>query len=104
MSTSILDYFSKEHSKVNLLDPRGPLSSKLLPSTIAAANTEVMHIMNSPSVATNLKSGGEKLRGEYNKYTPELKAKVARYAIENGNCQAARKFSTTDKVVDESSV
>ena len=40
----------------------------------------------------------------YNKYTPELKAKVARYAIENGNCQAARKFSTTDKVIDESSV
>ena len=27
-------------------------------------------------------------------YTPEFKAKVARYAIENGNCRAARKFST----------
>ena len=59
MFRSILDYFSKEHSKVNLPDPRGPLSSKLLPSTNAAANTEVMHVMNSPSVATNLKSGGE---------------------------------------------
>ena len=82
MSRSILDYFSKERSKVNLPDPRGPLSSKLLPSTIAAANTEVMRVMNSPSVATNLKSGGEKLRDAYNKYTPELKAKVA-----NGNWQ-----------------
>ena len=27
-------------------------------------------------------------------YTPEFKAKLARYAIENGNCRAARKFST----------
>ena len=33
-----LDYFSKERSK----DPRGALSSKILPSTIAAANAEVL--------------------------------------------------------------
>ena len=61
-----------------------------------------MHVMNSPS-ELELKSTGEK-RGPYNKYTPKFKAKVARYAIENGNGQAARKFSTTDKVIDESSV
>ena len=30
-------------------DPRGSLSSKILPSTIAAANTEIMRVMNSPS-------------------------------------------------------
>ena len=60
MFRSILDYFSKERSKVNLPDPRGPLSSKLLPSTIAAANTEVMRVMNSPSVATNLKGKTER--------------------------------------------
>ena len=35
---------------------------------------------------------------------PEFKAKVERYAIENENCRAARKFSTTDKIIDESSV
>ena len=30
-------------------DPRDPLSSKILPSTIAAANTEVIRVMNGPS-------------------------------------------------------
>ena len=85
MSRSILDYFSKERCKVDLPDPRGPLSSKILPSTIAAANTGVMHVMNGPS-ELKLKSTGEK-RGPYNKYTPDFKAKVVRYAIENGNCR-----------------
>ena len=38
-------------------------------------------------------------------YTPEFKAKVARYAIENGNCRAARKIQHyTDEVIDKSSV
>ena len=49
MSRSILDYFAKEHCKADLPDPRSPLSSKILPSTIAAANTEVMRVMNGPS-------------------------------------------------------
>ena len=53
--------------------------------------------------SSKLKSTGEK-RGIYNKYASEFKEKVARYAIENGNSRAARKFSTTDKVIDESSV
>ena len=81
-------------------DSRGPLSSRILPSTIAAANTEVMRVINDSS---KLKSAGKK-RGAYNKYTPEFKANVARYAIENGNCQAAIKFSTTGKVIDKSTV
>ena len=59
MSRSILDYFSKECCKVDLSDPRGPLSSKIFPSTIAAANTEVMRVMNDPS-ELELKSTGEK--------------------------------------------
>jgi len=46
MSRSILDYFSKKQSEAHLPDPRGSLSSKMLPSTIAAANTEVMHVTN----------------------------------------------------------
>ena len=49
MPRSILDYFSKEHCKVDSSDPRSPLSSKMLPSTIAVANTEVMHVINGPS-------------------------------------------------------
>ena len=108
MSRSILDYFSKKRSEANLPDPRGPLSRKMLPSTIAAANTEVIRVMSgseaSPNLAQCLSHQAKKRRGVYNKYTPEFKAKVARYAIENGNCRAARKFSSTEKVIDESSV
>ena len=76
MCRSILDYFAKERCKADLLDPRSPLSSTILPSTIAADNTEVMHVMNGPSKLER-KSAGEK-RGPYNKYTPEFKAKVAK--------------------------
>ena len=54
-----LDYFSKERCKVDLPDPRGPLSSKILPSTIAAANTEIIRVMNGSS-ELELKSTGEK--------------------------------------------
>ena len=46
ISRSILDYFSKKWYEARLADPRGSLSSKMLPSIIAAANTEVMCVMN----------------------------------------------------------
>ena len=46
MSRSILDYFSKKWYVAHLVNPRGPLSSKMLPFTIATANTEVMCVMN----------------------------------------------------------
>ena len=48
-----------------------------------------MRVMNGRSSKLELRSTGEK-----SKYTPEFKAKVTRYAIENGNCQATRKFSS----------
>jgi len=46
MSRSLLDYFSKKRCEAHLPDPRGPLSSKILPSTIAAANTEVLRVID----------------------------------------------------------
>ena len=58
MSRSTLHCFLKERCKVDLLDPSGPLT---LPSTIAAANTEVMRVMNGPN-ELELKSTGEKRR------------------------------------------
>ena len=61
-----------------------------------------MRAMNDHGSSLKLKS--RERRGIYNKYIPEFKAKFARYVIENGNCQAAQKFSTIDKVIDESSV
>ena len=60
-----------------------------------------MCVMNDHGSSLKLKS--RERRGVYNKYTPEFKAKVERYAIENGNCQAAQKFNTKDKVIDKSS-
>ena len=48
-----------------------------------------------------------KKKGSYIKITPEEKAKIARYTIENGNCAAARKFSKhsdLDKTLGESTV
>lgn len=45
------------------------------------------------------------MKGPYAKFTPEFKAKIAKYAIENGNCAAARKFSAPlDKPINETSV
>jgi len=65
MSKSLFDYFSKKWREVHLPDPRGPLSSKLLPFTIAVANTEVMHDHGS-----SLRLKSRERRGVYNKYTP----------------------------------
>ena len=58
MSRSILDYFSKKHAKENLATRsyRSPLSCKMIPSTIAAANTEVMCVMNSSELKSRGKS------------------------------------------------
>ena len=43
MSRLILDYFSVKRSEAYLPDPRVPLSSKMLPSTVVASNTEVVN-------------------------------------------------------------
>jgi len=48
----------------------------MLPSTIAAANTEVMRVMNGHAILPSSSLLAEK-RGVYNKYTPEFKAEVA---------------------------
>ena len=68
-------------------------------SLIAAANKDVLDILEKPVAS--------KKKGSYIKITPEEKAKIARYAIENGNCAAARKFSKhgdLDKTLGESTV
>ena len=45
------------------------------------------------------------MKEPYAKFTPEFKAKIAKYAIENGNCAAAQKFSAPlDKPINESTV
>ena len=91
---SILSYFDR----AGLPDPKGPLSKEVPVISITEANKEVLKAIN------NEKSISKK-RGSYNKVTPELKAKIARHAVENGNSSAARKFSKTlDKDLNESTV
>ena len=38
-------------------------------------------------------------RGQYKKYTPELRAKIGLYAVNNGNMEAARKFNINESTV-----
>ena len=98
-SKSILDYFQKSTVKSALPDPKGPLAEEVHSSLIAAANKDVLDILEKPVAS--------KKKGSYIKITPEEKAKIARYAIENGNCAAARKFSKhgdLDKTLGESTV
>ena len=99
-SKSILDYFQKSTVKPALPDPKGPLSEEVHSSLISAANKDVLDILEKPVAS-------KKKKGSYIKITPEEKAKIARYAIENGNCAAARKFSKhgdSDKTLGESTV
>ena len=98
-SKSILHYFQKSTVKSALPDPKGPLAEEVDSSLIAAANKDVLDILEKPVPS--------KKKGSYIKVTPEEKAKIARYAIKNGNCAAARKFSKhgdLDKTLGESTV
>ena len=98
-SKSILRYFQKSTVKSALPDPKGPLAEKVDTSLITAANKDVLDILEKPV--------SSKKKGSYIKVTLEKKAKIARYAIENGNCAAARKFSKhgdLDKTLGESTV
>ena len=93
MSRSILDYFKKDRAKAALPDPRGPLSNVISLAIIVATNNEVYKVLES-RLDRSLTCEPSEKRGAYNKYTPEFKATTAKYAIENGNSRAARKFST----------
>ena len=69
--------------------------SSLLPKTdrpaFESANKEVEHVLydNSPEG----KGGTKRKRGNYNNYSPEVREKMARYAVENGVQNAARKYT-----------
>ena len=79
---SILKYFKRTSS---LPDPKGPLSEEVPTVSIAEANKEVKKVIDQPP---------KKRKGTtYIKVTPEVKAKIAKFAVENGNCAAARKYS-----------
>lgn len=98
---SILKYFKPAKSmELVLPDPKGPLSEEVPLASIIQANKEVMKAVKSSNET-------KKVKGEYIKVSPECKVKIAKYALENGNCAAARKFSASlnlEKKLNESTV
>ena len=61
-----------------------------------ACNDEVEAVITTPK---------KRKRGEYGAYSPDTRAKIARYTIDNGPAKAARHFSTVlGKNVNESTV
>ena len=106
MSKSLFSYFKplskkegeEQIDKVEAIlpDPNGPLSQEVPALAIAEANKDVL---------TAMKYVEPKKKGPYIKISPEYKAKIAKYAIENGNCAAARKFGKSlEKPLNESTV
>ena len=71
-------------------DLKGPLVEEIPSSLISAANKEVLEILDKPPTALSAKKCVA-----YIKITPEEKVKIARYAIKNGNCAAARNSVST---------
>ena len=85
---SILNYFKWKKKEASLPEPKGPLSDEVPSATIAEANREVLKVLsNGGIVKKNARSTYIKVDGDY-------KAIVAKYALEHGNCAAARKYSS----------
>ncbi|KAJ8315224.1 hypothetical protein KUTeg_007374 [Tegillarca granosa] len=69
-----------------------------------AANKEVSSVMATNSGGKSA-SGGKGRKRKYGAYSPETRAKIARYAIENGNTAAAKHYTTVLKTdISESTV
>lgn len=71
---------------------------------IKAANAEIVSSLSNDQSTTTTKRG-VKRKASNNHYTPEVRAKIAKYAAEHGNVAAARKFSNDLQLdIKESSV
>ena len=77
----------------SLLDPHGPLSSKIEPSVISEVNRQVTAVQEQ----TNK-------RGEYLKFSDDEKATVACYASENGVAAAIRHFKRSKGMIPLSGI
>ena len=87
--------FFKPVTVKKLPDPNGELSATVSPPAIRAANKEVMDM--------EITEHGK--RKPYKKINDSLRAKIAQYAIQNGNAAAVRKFSKEfDTPLNESTV
>ena len=84
---SLLKFFSRVKTKDGFPDPSGPLSEAVPSSSIEEANKEV-----SAQLAL-VDDSGKKRRAAYMIATLEQKAKVGKYAAENGTTKALRHFA-----------
>ena len=84
---ALLKYFkATPRSELNKLpDPNGPLSFDIPSPAIAAANDAVTALQQAESQPQK--------RGPYLKLTDEVKARIGKYASENGDSSAAKHFS-----------
>ena len=78
------------------------------PAMVRAANDEIAKVLSPQDASDRGESssgGARKKRGSYGFYTPEQRAKIGRYAAENGVNVAARKFTKDlGRKVNESTV
>ena len=80
-------------------DPNGPLSSLVLTPVIQQANIEVLNIVEKTT------QGNAGKRKPYKKISDTLRFKIGKYALENGNVAASRKFSKEfDSALSESTI
>lgn len=68
-------------------------NSPTLPDPTEIENTEAQITAVCNAEVENATTTRKRKRSEYGSYTPETRAKMARYAIENGPTKAARHFS-----------
>ena len=95
---SLLKYFSRVKTKDGLPDPCGPLNEAVPSSSIEEANKEVS------AQLASVDDSGKKRRATYMIATLEQKAKVGKYAAENGTTKAIRHFAKDIPCLKESTV
>ena len=94
---SLYHYFKPIHIVPNL---KGSLSLMVRPSVIHQANQEVISIIEKTP-----QQGNGRKRKPYKKISDTLWAKIGKYALENSNTAASRKFSKElDSPLSESTV
>jgi hypothetical protein len=91
---SLLKYLKKKDGSL-LPSPDGPLSEHLSPRGIEECNSTVSEIMeNKNNTSSNKSPMRTPTRGKYAIYSPNDRAKIGKYAAENGPASATRKFTT----------
>ena len=93
---SLFKYFKRKERSDCLPDPYGPLNKQVPSSSIEEANKEVDICYKT--------TDKDKKRSPYNYATPEQKAKLGKYAAENGTTNAIRRFSKEFPDLKESTV